>query len=368
MREIKPINNNGSIQLKFSVSGKRYSFNPITGAEFNKPRDIAQAKAIATKISNDILAGYFDSTLERYRIAPKASADVKPKLVYLLELWDLWVDSLDISLASKCDHYEMIRRMIVKAAPKLDNTRWLTDAAIGSLTFNKRLCSVRACFGWAVSQGLVLTNPCDRIKSRKSPKVHIKPFNIEEISKIVQGFDVIAPHYSPFVQFLFQSGCRISEAIGLRWGYVDMGECILTIAESLSNDVTKAGRTRVRKETKTGTIRQLGMTDSLKRLLEGLRNADAMPDDALVFMTVRGHVIDDNNFRMLWKRVLKEVGVSHRKIHTIRHTTLSMAIAQGVPLTGVAYLAGHSDVSMVVKTYGHMIDRPKLPSFSLGGM
>ncbi len=40
-----------------------------------------------------------------------------------------------------------------------------------------------------------------------------------------------------------------------------------------------------------------------------------------------------------------------------------MAIAQGVPITGVAYMAGHSDVQMVLKTYGHMLDRPKLPSF-----
>ncbi len=73
MREIKPINHNGSIQLKFSVSGKRYSLNPIPGGDFNKPKDISQAIAIATKISNDILTGYFDTSLERYRIVPKLS-------------------------------------------------------------------------------------------------------------------------------------------------------------------------------------------------------------------------------------------------------------------------------------------------------
>lgn len=368
MREIKPINNNGSIQLKFSVSGKRYSFNPIPGADFDKLRDVAQANAIATKINNDVLAGYFDPTLERYRISPKADANTRPKIAYLLELWDLWVDSLEISHASKCDHYEMIRRMIVKADPKLDDTKWLISSTLAPRTFNKRLSSVRACFGWGIRQGALLSNPCDRIKSRKSPKVNIKPFNIEEITKIVQGFDAIAPHYSPFVQFLFQSGARISEAIGLRWSNVDLDAGLLTISESLSNDSTRPGRTRVRKETKTGTIRHLQMTDSLERLLGELQTADKMPDDALVFKTLRGCVIDNINFRALWQKVLKDVGVKYRKIHTIRHTTLSMAISQGVPITGVAYIAGHSDVSMVVKTYGHMIDRPKLPSFSLGGM
>ncbi len=317
MREIKPINNNGSIQLKFSVSGKRYAFNPIPGAEFNKPRDIAQAKAIATKISNDILAGYFDTTLDRYRIAPKASAETKTKIVHLLELWDLWVDSLELSPATKADHYEMIRRMIVKAAPKLDDTKWLTDAPIAPATFNKRLGYLKACFSWGISQGVLLTNPYDRIKPRKTPTSNIKPFNIEEISKIAQGFDAIAPHYSPFVQFLFQSGVRMSEAIGLRWGNVDLDAGLLTISESLSKDRTGNGYTRVRKQTKTGSIRQLQMTDSLKILLSGARTADKMLEDALVFNTVQGCIIDAGNFRELWQQVLKDAGVSYRRPHVI---------------------------------------------------
>jgi integrase len=368
MREIKPIDNNGSIQLKFSYAGKRYSFNPIPGADFNKARDLAQANVIATKISNDILAGYFDRTLERYRIAPKASADVKPKIGYLLELWDLWVNSLELSPATKADHYEMVRRMITKAAPKLEATKWLTDATIAPATFNKRLGYLKSCFSWGISQGLLLANPCDRIKSRKTPTSNIKPFNIEEISKIVQGFDRLAPHYSPFVQFLFQSGARISEAIGLRWGNVDLDARLLTISESLSKDRTGNGYARVRKQTKTGSIRQLQMTDSLERLLIGAKTADRMSEDVLVFNTVQGCIIDAGNFRELWQQVLKDVGVSYRRPHIIRHTTLSMAIAQGVPLTGVAYIAGHKNTRMVIQTYGHMIDAPKLPSFNIVGM
>ena len=92
MRDINPINNNGSIKLKFSFGGKRYSFNPIPGGDYSNKRDLANAKAIATRIQNDILAGYFDPTLDRYRLSPKAPAKPQPK--NLLELWDLWVESL----------------------------------------------------------------------------------------------------------------------------------------------------------------------------------------------------------------------------------------------------------------------------------
>lgn len=364
MRQIKPINNNGSIQLKFSFAGKRYTFNPIPGASYDKAKDIAQVNAIATKIQNDILAGYFDVTLNRYRISPKAtpnSGTSKLKPIYLLELWDLWVDSLELALATKADHYEMIRRMIVKAAPKLDDIKWLTSAAIAPATFNKRLGYLKSCYSWAVSQGMLSANPCDRIKSRKAPANNIKPFNIKEINSILNSFDKIAPHYSPFVSFLFQTGCRLSEAIGLRWGQVDLNAGVLTISESLSKDRAGNGYTRVRKETKTGSIRQLQLTDALKRLLMALKTADKMPDEALVFKTVQGYVIDSGNFRSLWQRVLTDAGVSYRRLHIIRHTTLSMAIAQGTAPTGVAYIAGHKNTRMVIQTYGHMIDRPELP-------
>ncbi|WP_017653081.1 hypothetical protein [Fortiea contorta] len=87
MREIKPTNNNGSIQLKFSWGGKRYSFNPVPGGHYANRRDMATATSIATRIQHDILAGYFDPTLERYRLAPKLEAP-QSTLTTLLALWE----------------------------------------------------------------------------------------------------------------------------------------------------------------------------------------------------------------------------------------------------------------------------------------
>lgn len=81
MREIKPIDNNGSIQLKFSVGGKRFSFNPIPSGSFTNKRDIEAAKVIAVRIQNDILAANFDTSLDRYRLVQKAVVELnKPKL------------------------------------------------------------------------------------------------------------------------------------------------------------------------------------------------------------------------------------------------------------------------------------------------
>jgi integrase len=173
---------------------------------------------------------------------------------------------------------------------------------------------------------------------------------------IIKGFETQAPHYVPFVKFLFLTGVRISEAIGLRWGNVDFSRNEAVIKESLSKDRTGNGYSRIRKETKTGSIRHLTLSPDLRALLLALE-----PTEGLVFHSVKGCAIDSGNFRELWKVILAGCGVSYRKPHAIRHTTLSHAVEQGIPLTGVAYLAGHKNTRQVIETYGHMINRPSLP-------
>lgn len=361
MRQIAPVNNNGSIQLRFSVSGKRYSFSPIPGGDFSNSRDIAQAKAIATRISNDILVGYFDITLERYRIVPKAAPknDTSPtKPTYLIELWDSWVSTLGLPEATLANHYKAVRKMIAKAKPKVADIEWLTSSTLAPRTMRDRLSLLRSCFRWGLDQGLVDANPYTAIKPKKATTARIKPFSQEEITKILQGFDQIAPSYSAFVRYLFLSGCRISEAIGLRWQDIDFERNEVTIAESLSKDLTGNGYQRVRRSTKTGSIRVLPMSESLRATLA---KCDRSPSE-LVFRTPQGCTIDADNFRLrYWKPILKAVGVPYRKIHTTRHTMISFALEQGIAPTGVAYLAGHIDTRMVLTTYGHMINRPNLP-------
>lgn len=360
MRAIIPINNNGSIQLKFTVSGKRYSLNPIPGGTYGEPRAMDTARAIATRIHNDRLAGHFDPSLTRYRLEPKAAP--KPTLTSLLDLWDLWVDTLDLPAATKAGHYEAVRRMIAKAAPDLKDTGWLTRSPLAPATINKRLSSLRSCLNWAIKSGKACENPWLTVKSRKADRKPIRPFGPGEIREICAGFDSLAPSYAPFVRFLFLTGCRLSEAIGIRWSDIDLTAKSLTISSSLPIDRTGNGSQRVRKATKTGSIRTLGITPTLEKLL---RSQKATQGD-LVFHSPKGYPVSAQNLRRAWVKVLKAHGVPYRRLHVIRHTVLSMAVEQGTPLTGVAYLAGHKNTRMVIETYGHMINRPKLPDVPIG--
>lgn len=358
MHDITPINNHGSIQLKFTVAGKRYSFHPVPAGDYRNSADLATARAIASQIQNDRRSGHFDTSLDRYRLEVRG----EPMALLpggLIGLWDTWVDSLQLPTATVADHYEMVRRMILKATPAPLDTTWFTAcSSLAASTYNKRLGYLRSCLAWAVRHGHTDRNPWADVKARKHIHQAVKPFSATEIQAILA---VVSPAYAPFIRFLFLSGCRMSEAIGLTWQCVDMERMTLTVSMSMSVDRTGNGYQRVLKATKTGSIRVLGISPALGELLDSIdRHLDG-----LVFHSPRGHVVAGSNVRAAWVDALKAAGVPYRRLHAIRHTVLSMAVEQGTPLTGVAYLAGHKNTRMVMTTYGHMINRPPLPDMGL---
>jgi integrase len=367
MKDIIPIDNNGSIQLKFSIEGHRYTFNPIPRGRYSNRRDLQVASAIAIQIQDDILAGVFDASLSKYR--HKAGVDlVPPKPHSLLEIWDLWVDSLDLEPQTRAAHHDLVKKMIENRIPApnstatVNNTSWFTGSKLAPRTYNQRLGYLKRCFDWALDQKLVTKNPWLTIKPRKTARPQIKPFNQQEIIQIINGFQDRFPHYVPFVKFLFLTGVRSGEAIGLCWHHVDFRRGEIAISESLSRDRTGNSHQLIRKSTKTGSVRILTISLDLKELLEELAGSRK---SELVFTNKEGRVIRWRSFADNWKAVLEGSGIPYRKPHTVRHSMISRAIEQGIPLTGIAYLAGHSDTRMVMQTYGHMINRPDLPTLNL---
>ena len=279
----------------------------------------------------------------------------------LLEIWDLWVESLDLPPQTKAGHYDYFRRQIVKAGNPLSADKtWFIDNTLAPRTHNIRLWLLKSVTAWAVAEGLLTTNPWLKTKPRKATKEIVKPFSQDEAARIIAGFEETYPAWVPFTKFLFLSGCRMSEAIGLQWKHVNFERGEVCICESLSRK-PGANYERVRKSTKTGSVRYLKINSELVKVFEQVSPVRKNPED-LIFKNPTGtNSVDCRNFRHRWKTVLAAANIPYRRPHIIRHSFASHAIEQGCPLTGVAYLLGHTDTRMVAQTYGHLIDRPSLP-------
>ncbi len=371
--QISPRKDRKAIILRFTVEGVRFSFHPLPGGKWENKRDRQLVQAIATKIENDVLAGNFDPTLQRYR--HKATAETvscqKPAIrlrLNWLAIWDGYVENLNLKSQTKADHYEMIRRQIIKAKnPLLKETDWLINSKLATSTFNRRLSALRLAIQWAIAQKLIVDDPLKKIKNRQSTleeeeKSEAKkaPFNSEEITKIINYFQEKHPTYSPFVEFLLFSGVRTGEAVGLRWKDVDLEKKIVTIAQSISRE--RGGYKKIRKRPKTlQSLRSLKMSERIYQLFIRINPEKNTPDE-LIFKSPHGCIIDHGNFRAnYWKPALEKLEISYRKPYATRHTLLSEALESGMTIPQVAAIAGHKDGRMILQHYGRQINQPQLP-------
>lgn len=233
---------------------------------------------------------------------------------------------------------------------------WLKERNNGRV-LKERLGLLKACWEWGLKKGVVELNPWKDLVSRvkASPKQIPKPFTREEIGAIIQAFktDRYYCPYADYVQFLFGTGCRTGEAIGLRWRHISDDCSTAWIGESLSRGV--------RKSTKTNRARTIPLTPKLQLMLSGKKPMDADPD-GLVFTSPEGGAIDDHNFRnRAWKTVLIRMEINYRKPYTTRHTLTSHALDLGMNPVSVAQLTGH-DVQTLYENYaGSVNSRPMLP-------
>jgi integrase len=373
MRTIKPRNNNGSISIQFQVAGETYKFSPLKGAKYTDKIALGRATAISTQISLDISLGTFDSSLERYRINSSGGPVSKLRSnqrvnATLLTLWDSWVETLDLAPSTKADHYEMVRRMIVKQGTlKAKDASWLQPfrETLSTSTFNKRLGYLKACLTWAINEDLVPgKNPYLSIKPMKasSKEDKIKPFSKAEVKTIVEAAREHYPAYAAFIQFLFMTGVRTGEAIALQWKHVDFENKQIKISESLSVDKAGNGYQRVRKGTKTGTTRYLPLNDHFFALMITFK-PEQMKSDHLVFPGPAGKPIDPGRFRQhIWKPLLEKVEIEYRNPYQTRHTVLTHAVMDpAIGLLGAAQIAGHKTIRMVSQHYARFIGQSNLP-------
>lgn len=232
---------------------------------------------------------------------------------------------------------------------------WLIKKRLAPDTLNRKLDTFNIAWEWLLDSGYILVNPWSKLPRQKcGKKASPKPFNKAEIIKILAAFesDEFYNHYTNFVKFLFGTGCRIGEAIGIRWQDIDLESGKIAIAEQITS--------RQRKPAKAGSIREFYLSPGIKALLMGMR-ADVNPAADLIFLSKTGKPIDARNFReRAWNAVLARSGVTYRKPSNTRHTFCSHALEGGMNPVVVASITGH-DPKVLFDSYAGLISRPQAP-------
>ena len=136
-------------------------------------------------------------------------------------------------------------------------------------------------------------------------------------------------------RLLILSGCRLGEIMTLKWDYIDFHERALRLPYS------KTGKKVV----------HLGIP-----AVEYLHHAQRIEGNPWVITgTLTGKPLSD--LQPFWQRVRARAGVKDVRIHDLRHTFASTAVASGQGLPMIGKLLGHTQVQTTAR-YAHLAADP----------
>jgi integrase len=238
----------------------------------------------------------------------------------------------------------------------------------------KLRAALSAMFATAVEDGKIRTNPMVGVRIPAA----LEPTTItEEKAKAITRADLaillaaIPEDWKLFFEFLTHSGLRISEAIGLNWEHLDLGERPkIMVREQVYEGVRKSLKT-------TSSERDVPLSPGMASRLLAHRRDHYRGEDKPVFSTSVGTELRPAN---VYRRVLAPAAISvgmfievpitdkdgeptgrTRKrstvsFHTFRHTCASMLFEAGRDVKQVQEWLGHSDPVFTLRTYVHLMD------------
>lgn len=309
-----------------------------------------------------------------------------PEPLNLLETWDKYIDFKrpSVSPSYLAHQLQATRNHLEKLSdPSGMDAVAVRDWAMKNLSVDsaKRLISqLSSCYAWAKNSKLTDVNPfagmASQIKLPRSKKIsvaerEIEPFTATERDAIIAAFRTnqfchpftsrshLHSSYAAYVQFLFYTGCRPSEAIGLQWKNIDFDKRIVLFQEA----VVQSPRGRVRKGgLKTQAFRKFKINDQLREILENAK-ASSRSAESLVFPAPEGGFIVQDNFRKrVWKKILQGLELQYRVPYQTRHTFITLCLDKGIDAKDIAQWVGNS-AEIIYKHYAgsrHSLQVPEI--------
>lgn len=346
----------GRVQIRLPRSwfgGKQRFFSLLLPAT---PDNMAKGQRVATQINLDVEIGNFDFSLARYRPQQTLIGENFDK--DLLELWGEYCSYKEPKWKPKTAHYNrvVIGRWIAKLPPDWRNSlavrSYLMDNTTNGVTV-RVLQSIETVLEWAMRVGKldVQRNPyrkmAHELKDGSAAKKGANAFTPHEQARIIQSFyeSVTWQYYAAFTEFLFLTGCRPSEAVGLQWSQIAAGYQYITFDRS----IVRIGTTNhLNHLSKTNRSRVFPCNERLKTLLAEIRATSI--NDGAVF-SARGQVINYHSYQdKPWPIVTGQIVDRKTTPYSARDSFITRQIEMGKPIALIAKWVDNS-VAMIEKNY-----------------
>jgi integrase len=325
------------VQYRAGRRPRRINIAPTSALPCEQARTRAMAIIAAVKAGDD----------------PAARRDADREAVTVKELAERF-DQEHISVRVKATTAKGYRRLLDKTIlPALGRLKVVevTRADIAKLHHDQRhipyeanrcLEVVSKMFSLAEVWGLRPdgSNPRKHIKKYPEEKRErfLSPAELKRVGEVLRDMEaegVELPSAIAAVRLLMLTGCRLGEIMTLKWDYVDLAAGALRLPDSKTGaKVVLLGQPPVE------VLKKVVRVDNNPWVIVGTK-----PD---------AHLTDLQPF---WQRVRARAGLKDARIHDLRHTFASTAVAAGQGLPMIGKLLGHTQVQTTAR-YAHLAIDP----------
>lgn len=228
-----------------------------------------------------------------------------------------------------------------------------------SVTYCHRI--LKQALGNAVKWGLLQRNPADLVSPPRKSTPEMSTWTADEARRFL---DAVADDrlYALWL-LLVVTGMRRGEALGLRWKDVDLVAGRIAIRQTL----LKIGYETHFGEPKTKRSRRSVSIDAFtvaaltahreRQLAERLPTLEPASDAALdlVFTQTDGRPLQPQNVTQAFGNTLRRLGLPIIRLHDLRHTSATLALGAGIHPKVVSERLGHSNITITLDTYSHVI-------------
>ena len=375
MANIKRIDGKGSVSYKITVSaGRDINNRQIRHFKTYKPDPGMTERQIAKELNR--VAVEFESSVEQ-----GLSVDGSIKFKDFADMWlDLNQDrfapityaryeTLLIRINQAIGHIRLSKLQPIHLTAFYNDLRTVESERTGRLLSQQTIRHYHRCVSAILSQatreGVITRNIASRdfIDTPKTDKKEPVHLNDEQACFFVEMLATEPDiRVKTALSMLLYSGCRIGELTGLEWS-----DCYF---ESQRIQIKRCsqyckGKGMITKEPKNKTsARTIRLPQSVFTLLAEYRRwyreqrlmyGDLWVNSDRLFIQADGKPIAPPTINLWLSKFVKKHNLPDITPHGLRHTNITLLIANGVDIRTVSAKAGHSRTSTTLDIYSHAV-------------
>lgn len=213
----------------------------------------------------------------------------------------------------------------------------LRDRGLADSTISRKVAAIRGLHRFLVQEGFRGTDPTSLIEGPRRPDPFPKALTIEEIFALIDApgqTDVAGRRDTAILEFLYATGARVSETVGLDLGELDLADKVVLVT----------GKGDKQRLVPLGSHAVEAMSHWLADRLAMVRSNE--PGNP-VFLNLRGRRLSRQGAFNIVKKHAERAGIEPEKVspHVLRHSAATHMVEAGADLRTVQEMLGHATIS-----------------------